>query len=435
MTVLTYPCRSQPCFGGSKGVRQGNRQGWWKLSIFRPRSPCTRPSAPRVWRHTQGSSKRPALDLGWGSGQPGSGVAVDWVTGWSCSSARRRLNARSGQRKDWWFERSCPWSWALKRCLREADGPVRRVETSVKRLDGWKVVAPGCAWKPSRRAGEEPEDHTRNLKGKFLEDIHWTDQAQRENTFSKRIGDWGPSSSRKLCKKSPRNWKVENTLLSGRKWLKTTKIGRISHAARSGITNSESILPRSWLTEQLWHTYVPHQALITSSSRKPSREVGMIVNMLDEILMNYTMIQEIWQHHQESLMISRNLRKGVENSGSEEPLLSIPLPCFSASAKRKSLDDKQVLCLWLTMPWVFGIVLKWHDNSELSHLGDASAKFPDQTEFQSWIVNFQAGVCAKAKNLALVLQWVDQEIEATSSLKDFINPNQLREKISLIMKN
>ena len=41
----------------------------------------------------------------------------------------------------------------------------------------------------------------------------------------------------------------------------TTKIGRISYAAWSGITNSESSLLRSWLKkfgkhEQLWHTYV-----------------------------------------------------------------------------------------------------------------------------------------------------------------------------------
>ena len=72
-----------------------------------------------------------------------------------------------------------------------------------------------------------------------------------------------------------KNWKdaaVE------RKILKTTKIGRISYAAWSGITDSESILLRSWLTEQLWHTNVPHQALITSSSRKPGREVGMLRN-------------------------------------------------------------------------------------------------------------------------------------------------------------
>ena len=54
-------------------------------------------------------------------------------------------------------------------------------------------------------------------------------------------------------------------------------------------------------------------------------------------------------------------------------------------------------------------------------------KFPDQTEFQSWIVNFQAGVCAKAKNLALVLQWINK-IEATSSLKDLINPKSIAGK-------
>ena len=69
--------------------------------------------------------------------------------------------------------------------------------------------------------------------------------------------------------------KNENTLLSGRKYWEAMKIGRISYTAWSGITNSESILLRSWLTKQLWRTYVPHQALITSSSRKPSREVGM----------------------------------------------------------------------------------------------------------------------------------------------------------------
>ena len=46
-----------------------------------------------------------------------------------------------------------------------------------------------------------------------------------------------------------------------------------------------------------------------------------MVNMLNEILMNYTMIQEIWQHHRESLMMSRILRKeGIETSGSEEPI-------------------------------------------------------------------------------------------------------------------
>ena len=33
-------------------------------------------------------------------------------------------------------------------------------------------------------------------------------------------------------------------------------------------------------------------------------------------------------------------------------------------------------------------------------------KFTDLREFQSWILNFQVEVCAKSKNLALVLQWI-----------------------------
>ena len=66
----------------------------------------------------------------------------------------------------------------------------------------------------------------------------------------------------------------------------------------------------------------------------------LIFNMLDDIMKNYTTIQEIWQHHRETLMMSRILRKeGIENSGREELLQSIPLPCFSVRA-RKSLDDK-----------------------------------------------------------------------------------------------
>ena len=60
-------------------------------------------------------------------------------------------------------------------------------------------------------------------------------------------------------------------------------------------------------------------------------------------------------------------------------------------------------------------------------------KFTDQTELQSWIVNFHVEVCANAKNLALVLQWIRSKHPArwrTSSIQ-----NQLRWKISLIMKN
>ena len=71
-------------------------------------------------------------------------------------------------------------------------------------------------------------------------------------------------------------------------------------------------------------------------------ETFLTVNMLDEILKNYTIIQEIWQHHRESLMISRILRtEGIEKSGSEKPLDSILLPCFSVRTRRNVLTTNE----------------------------------------------------------------------------------------------
>ena len=70
-------------------------------------------------------------------------------------------------------------------------------------------------------------------------------------------------------------------------------------------------------------------------------ETFLIVNMFNEILMSQTIIQKLWQHHQESLKILGILRKErIENSGSEEPLQSILLPSFPVRARRKSPDDK-----------------------------------------------------------------------------------------------
>ena len=61
-------------------------------------------------------------------------------------------------------------------------------------------------------------------------------------------------------------------------------------------------------------------------------ETFLIVNMLDEILMNCTLIQENWRHHWRFLRKER-----IENSGSEEPVQSIPLLCFSVRAKREKV--------------------------------------------------------------------------------------------------
>ena len=80
-------------------------------------------------------------------------------------------------------------------------------------------------------------------------------------------------------------------------------------------------------------TYVPHQALITSSSRMPSREVGMLRNTRENmsILGNVFDCQHARRDPDELQNDSRNLatslailrKEGMKNSGSEEPLQSI----------------------------------------------------------------------------------------------------------------
>ena len=57
------------------------------------------------------------------------------------------------------------------------------------------------------------------------------------------------------------------------------------------------------------------------------------------------------------------------------------------------------------------------------HMG----KFPDHTEFQSWIVNFRTEVSSKAKNPTLALQWI-KEIEWAKSLDDLITPKSIKGK-------
>ena len=55
-------------------------------------------------------------------------------------------------------------------------------------------------------------------------------------------------------------------------------------------------------------------------------------------------------------------------------------------------------------------------------------KIPDQTEFQSWIVNFRTDVYANSEESRARIA-VDQGIEATSSLKDLINQKSITGKI------
>ena len=99
--------------------------------------------------------------------------------------------------------------------------------------------------------------------------IIWSrsDQAQREREYI-CVADWGWKVI--LIKKSyARSCREIEELKrccypDGNYQKKKNEDWNNFYAAWSGITNSESILLRSWLTQQLWRTYVPQQARVES---------------------------------------------------------------------------------------------------------------------------------------------------------------------------
>ena len=137
----------------------------------------------------------------------------------------------------------------------------------------------------SRIWNEEIQRELESQRRQLLKANKWADQAQRQRihlcceleTKNRLHQERYARSCQEIEELKRRGYQEENPE------KKTTKIGIISHAAWSGITNTESILLRSSLTEQLWRTHVHHQALITSSSRKRSREVGMLRNTREDV--------------------------------------------------------------------------------------------------------------------------------------------------------
>ena len=109
----------------------------------------------RVWRHTQCSSGRPALDLGWGSSSktaPGS-----QSTG---SLARRTPPHGDGSM---YSQANVKPSVIVgtEKVLREADGP-EESDSTKKSASRWKGDRPWVRPRVrTREAGKEPEDHKR----------------------------------------------------------------------------------------------------------------------------------------------------------------------------------------------------------------------------------------------------------------------------------
>ena len=151
--------------------------------------------------------------------------------------------------------------------------------------------------------------------------------------------------------------------------------------------------------------------------------------MRDEILMNSTMIQDLWRNHCRCWE-----QKELAMKGGRTIAISTFTSLFSESEEKKPGRQKiSCVCDW-PCRWCWdlcssGMTIPSCLTSEI-HL----QKFADKEEFQSWIVNFQVEVCAKAKNLALVLQWIKRPKQPARWRTPPIQ-NQLQEKISLKTKS
>ena len=154
---LSLP-NSQPCFGGSKGLRQGNRQGWWKRSKFMwngRQLTLDKTIGSRVWWHTQGSSGRPASDLGWGSSSktaPGSlstGSPAGRTPPHGDGSMYSQANVRAGKVLRPPIRALPSVIVDTEKVLREADGPFERWLHG-ESASGGEVIAPRCASKARR---------------------------------------------------------------------------------------------------------------------------------------------------------------------------------------------------------------------------------------------------------------------------------------------
>ena len=156
-TVLTYPCPSQPCFGGSKErARVTGRAGEnsQHSAEMGGSSPWTRPSAPGCGDTLKvlAGDQRPiqgGIVL-----EDGSGVAIDWVTGRTPPHGDGSMYSqfqRKGKKDLRLPIRALPSVIVdTEKVLREGDGSVKLVVGKTAR--GWKGVRPGVA--PQKLDGE-----------------------------------------------------------------------------------------------------------------------------------------------------------------------------------------------------------------------------------------------------------------------------------------
>ena len=148
----------------------------------------------------------------------------------------------------------------------------------------------------------------------------------------------------------------------------------------------------------------------------------LIVNVPEEDLNTFTMVQEVWQHHR-GFREEKELRKvGVKNHCNQCLYLAFREKLRKKVWTTNCLKSMAHHAAGIGTCTQSGMINPSHPFSEV-HL----EKFPDHTEVQSWIVNFRTEVCSKAKNPTHALQWI-KEIEAGKSLDDFITQKSITGK-------
>ena len=149
--------------------------------------------------------------------------------------------------------------------------------------------------------------------------------------------------------------------------------------------------------------HVPHQALITSSSRKPTCEFRVHRNTREDMCIPGNVFdcpparRDPDEVHNEPRIWATSSgvlrREGIEKSESGDPLQSIPLPCFQRRVRQRSLDGGNYP-MSMTNNHAVGIAtctqsgmsIPSYLSSEI-HLG----QFPGHTEFQKLDCEFPNG--------------------------------------------
>ena len=154
-------------------------------------------------------------------------------------------------------ENSILMGWDLREHLQRRPRQSILGENSIQRkvyLNEYKMKIQNSERRNSEYASFESQRELESQRRQKLKANQWADQAQRERVhLCSRLGMKDHLHEESYARSCRENWRIEKRLSRGNYW-KTVKIGRISCAAWSGITNSESILLRSWLTEQLWRS-------------------------------------------------------------------------------------------------------------------------------------------------------------------------------------